>query len=691
MELELAECGVERIDRANSPEATPLDTPGKIKGGGRLDRRVSAASAVSPANSPLRERVSPDACSTPPHHGLYGHSRGSRQLDSGGAPGSVISEEDAPLLEEDFYDPKPAKAWVGVRSTFGPRNARGGWSAGSGAAQGGSGAAGERRRKRTTLVCCCQGVCSVWMAVVLAIYIVNKVERSKNARVRAKVIRFLRQATFVPVDTGFRLPWAATPTTVSPPLAAAAGGGVAVGADDAKATAAVAAVAAGSGDSLQCPLVYAVVGGESAARQHGLRLEPEELMLLATLVVRICKCACEFQLASEAPFALPGDGTATESGGGGGGGGRERSRRALLVGGPKTERAGLRGDRSWAAIFDCEDEVAGSGFSLAEDAGTLALLAKPRNPELPSSELPWEGFPELEAAAAFSADAAAAALWHKQQRQQRQHGRLLQVCEGPAPILDEMLRGANVVVEGDDGWFYGWFAGLADAYKRRSSHRSTGPTYGVPEGAVLKTLLTGTDSFRDTWFQLEGANWAPFTHPLDSVLHAINYVEYMLGGRQIGPLGSSRHVDSRPLRQVFDGCVDDDDATAAEAAPAAAAAAAKAEEDAAGGAGKEEEATGGQYDGGDGGDEGERQPEEGPQGADQGPAPAPKRAEGNLAPARPTEPQVGGGGGGSNDDGSVVLPPQERAGETKKPKAGGSGSRRAEANAQPLRLQLSSR
>lgn len=80
--------------------------------------------------------------------------------------------------------------------------------------------------------------------------------------------------------------------------------------------------------------------------------------------------------------------------------------------------------------------------------------------------------------------------------------------------------------------------------------------YGVPEGSVLRTMLTGRNHDGDTWFQFEGANWNPFGRPLESVMHAINYVQYMVTAKQVGPLGASIYTDRNPLRVAFDGCVD---------------------------------------------------------------------------------------------------------------------------------------
>jgi hypothetical protein len=48
--------------------------------------------------------------------------------------------------------------------------------------------------------------------------------------------------------------------------------------------------------------------------------------------------------------------------------------------------------------------------------------------------------------------------------------RRLRMCDDSTAIVSEMLRGANVVVDGDEGWYYRWFLHMRDAYMRISSH-----------------------------------------------------------------------------------------------------------------------------------------------------------------------------------------------------------------------------
>jgi len=123
-------------------------------------------------------------------------------------------------------------------------------------------------------------------------------------------------------------------------------------------------------------------------------------------------------------------------------------------------------------------------------------------------------------------------------------------------LMDDILNGAHVVVRYDPkfpqyfGWYYRFFTTMQDAYTRTSSHRSSSPQYGIPEGAVLKTLLVGEQPDSptlDSWFQLEGAQWNPLHAPLSSVMHILNYLQYKLTNRQVGPLGTSEHTDSNPV------------------------------------------------------------------------------------------------------------------------------------------------
>merc|ERR1712083_570328 len=73
------------------------------------------------------------------------------------------------------------------------------------------------------------------------------------------------------------------------------------------------------------------------------------------------------------------------------------------------------------------------------------------------------------------------------------------------------------------------------------------PQFGIPEGKIINTVLIGTLGAKDTWFQLEGAQWDPFHDVPNSVKHCIDWAMYFLSGRQMGPLGSSIYTDKNPL------------------------------------------------------------------------------------------------------------------------------------------------
>lgn len=105
-------------------------------------------------------------------------------------------------------------------------------------------------------------------------------------------------------------------------------------------------------------------------------------------------------------------------------------------------------------------------------------------------------------------------------------------------LMSEILRGAHVVVEGDRGAFYSWFTQMQDAYRRTSSHFSSAPMFGLDEGSVLRTVLTGRDLDGSTWLQFEGAGWDPFRRPMESFIHM---VRFLFGwGSLAGWLGRSR-------------------------------------------------------------------------------------------------------------------------------------------------------
>mmetsp|Transcript_52550 Transcript_52550/g.122243 ORF Transcript_52550/g.122243 Transcript_52550/m.122243 type:complete len:279 (-) Transcript_52550:154-990(-) len=121
-----------------------------------------------------------------------------------------------------------------------------------------------------------------------------------------------------------------------------------------------------------------------------------------------------------------------------------------------------------------------------------------------------------------------------------------QVLRGAPDKMRSVLSGAHVQLRDPDGFIYDFLRGLPRSYKRISSHRSSRAQYGVPEGKILSALLVGTLD-NSTWLQLEGSAWDPLHQPWASMGHILDYIEYKILRKNIGPLGISGNTDWQPL------------------------------------------------------------------------------------------------------------------------------------------------
>mmetsp|Transcript_10236 Transcript_10236/g.30802 ORF Transcript_10236/g.30802 Transcript_10236/m.30802 type:complete len:337 (-) Transcript_10236:49-1059(-) len=121
-----------------------------------------------------------------------------------------------------------------------------------------------------------------------------------------------------------------------------------------------------------------------------------------------------------------------------------------------------------------------------------------------------------------------------------------QVARGAHEELRQVLSGAHIKLQDPDGSVYDFLRSLPGAWRRISSHRSSRPQYGVPAGSVLSALLVGTLD-NSTWLQLEGSPWDPGHRPLGSLGHALDFLEYAIIRRNVGPLGTSKATDRQPL------------------------------------------------------------------------------------------------------------------------------------------------
>jgi len=123
------------------------------------------------------------------------------------------------------------------------------------------------------------------------------------------------------------------------------------------------------------------------------------------------------------------------------------------------------------------------------------------------------------------------------------------VCQKNTHCVSEILSGAYTVLTGDQGEFYEFVKSeVPGSYVRKSSHESSSHQYGVRLGNSLKTILTGTNSSSDSWFQFEGSPWDPFQDPIGSMKHCMDYVTYRITGKNVGPMGLSSFKESNPLK-----------------------------------------------------------------------------------------------------------------------------------------------
>lgn len=126
-----------------------------------------------------------------------------------------------------------------------------------------------------------------------------------------------------------------------------------------------------------------------------------------------------------------------------------------------------------------------------------------------------------------------------------------QVVSKSLTEMREVLSGGHVVIGDPDASSYTFLHNLPGAVRRESStHISDRAQYDIPEGRVVMSLLIG---YLDgaTWFQLEGAPWDLKHNFWRSLGHVCDTSEYFLSlmTRNVGPLGTSRYTDRRPLRK----------------------------------------------------------------------------------------------------------------------------------------------
>lgn len=134
-----------------------------------------------------------------------------------------------------------------------------------------------------------------------------------------------------------------------------------------------------------------------------------------------------------------------------------------------------------------------------------------------------------------------------------------QLARADEVIMKEILSGAHARIEDPQGSYYHFLTTLPHSTQRISSHTSDMAQYGIDGGKIVSEMLVGKLG-NVTWLQLEGSTWNPQHRPVASFGHVLDFIEYRITRRQIGPLGTSEFSEWHPIFQglpvsMEDACV----------------------------------------------------------------------------------------------------------------------------------------
>ncbi|MDR0774950.1 MAG: hypothetical protein LBE72_06645 [Rickettsia sp.] len=110
----------------------------------------------------------------------------------------------------------------------------------------------------------------------------------------------------------------------------------------------------------------------------------------------------------------------------------------------------------------------------------------------------------------------------------------------------DFLKGAHIMVE-DNGDMYDTLRDMGLVKERISSHHRGNKAESdasVQAGEIFREFLVGKTKDGKTWFQLEAHSIGGLSN---FVKHMIDYVTYVLTGKNVGQYGLSEHVDSKPI------------------------------------------------------------------------------------------------------------------------------------------------
>ncbi len=114
------------------------------------------------------------------------------------------------------------------------------------------------------------------------------------------------------------------------------------------------------------------------------------------------------------------------------------------------------------------------------------------------------------------------------------------------PHSSDFLQGAHIMVE-DNGSMYDRLKNLGLIKERFSSHHrgnKDGPDASIQAGEIFREFLVGKTKDGKTWFQLEAHSIGGISN---FIKHMVDYVTYVLTGKNVGQYGLSEHVDSKPI------------------------------------------------------------------------------------------------------------------------------------------------
>lgn len=110
----------------------------------------------------------------------------------------------------------------------------------------------------------------------------------------------------------------------------------------------------------------------------------------------------------------------------------------------------------------------------------------------------------------------------------------------------DFLQGAHIIVE-DNGSMYDKLKDLGLVKERFSSHHRGNKAESdasIQAGEIFREFLVGKTKDGKTWFQLEAHSIGGIKN---FVKHMVDYITYVLTGKNVGQYGLSEHVDSNPI------------------------------------------------------------------------------------------------------------------------------------------------